>query len=77
MSYRLMVMCTDGAIDEVPAPDHCGSMSYCGSVDRYPDTRDMGYPFARPFATSGTASIRDTILRLPFAAARSVSIRHG
>jgi hypothetical protein len=77
ISYRLMVMCTDGAIDEVPAPDHCGSMSYCGSVDRYPDTRDMGYPFARPFAASGAASIRDTILRLRFAAARSVSIRHG
>lgn len=77
MSYRLMVMCTDGAIDQVPEPDHCGSMSYCGSVDRYPDTRDMGYPFARPFAGSGAGSVRDTILRLPFAAARSVTIRHG
>ncbi len=77
MTYRLMVMCTDGAIDEVPAPDHCGSMSYCGSVDRYPDTRDMGYPFARPFAESGDGSIQDTILGLPFAAARTVTIRHA
>jgi hypothetical protein len=23
-------------------------MSFCGAADRYPDARDMGYPFARP-----------------------------
>ena len=47
---RLLVMLTDAAIDRVAAPGHCGSMSFCGAVDRYPDTRDMGYPFCRPFA---------------------------
>jgi hypothetical protein len=50
-------------------------MSFCGAVDRYPDTRDMGYPFSRPFAPKPTA-IRDAILALPSAAARTVSIRH-
>ena len=47
-------------------------MSFCGAVDRYPDTRDMGYPFSRPFATS----IPDTIRNLPAAAGRTVTIRH-
>jgi hypothetical protein len=51
-------------------------MSYCGAVDRYPDTRDMGYPFSRPFAGPKATAIRDTILALPSAAARTVSIRH-
>ena len=52
MEYRLLMMVTDAAIDRVPVAGHCGSMSFCGAVDRYPDTREMGYPFHRPFAGS-------------------------
>ena len=43
-----------------------------GPDQRYPDTRDIGYPFSRPFA----ASISDTIRNLPAAAGRTVTIRH-
>ncbi|MBA3251923.1 MAG: hypothetical protein H0T66_16835, partial [Geodermatophilaceae bacterium] len=73
---RLMVMCTDAAIDLVPVQGHCGSMSFCGAVDRYPDARDMGYPFNRPFAGSRATAIRDVILGAPNTAARTVMIRH-
>jgi hypothetical protein len=47
-------------------------MSFCGAVERYPDTRDMGYPFSRPFARPISA----TILDVPSAAGRSLTIRH-
>jgi len=70
--FRMVVLCTDGSVDQVPQPTHCGSMSYCGAVDRYPDTRDMGYPFSRPF----TRTIADTFLSLDAAAGRSFTIRH-
>ncbi len=76
LPFRLMVLCSDAALDRVPAQAQCGSMSWCGAVDRYPDTRDMGYPFARPFAGSAASAIRDTIVRLPHAAARTLTIRH-
>ncbi len=76
MAYRLLVLCTDATVDRTSHAEHCGSMSYCGAVDRYPDTRDMGYPFSRPFAGPTPTAIRDAILALPSAAARSVSIRH-
>jgi hypothetical protein len=36
----------------------------------------MGYPFARPFG-AGASAIRDTLLNLPNAAGRSVTIRHA
>jgi hypothetical protein len=73
--YRLLVMLTDAAIDKVAAPAQCGSMSWCGAVDRYPDARDMGYPFCRPFA-GGADAIRDTFAALPSAAVRTVTIKH-
>jgi Hemocyanin, ig-like domain/Hemocyanin, copper containing domain len=76
MPFRLLVLCTDATIDRVTHAEHCGSMSYCGAVDRYPDTRDMGYPFSRPFGPEPNA-IRDKILGLDCAAARTVSIRHA
>ena len=76
LPFRLMVICTDAAVDLVPVQAQCGSMSWCGAVDRYPDTRDMGYPFARPFSGSAANAVRDTIVRLPHAAARTVTIRH-
>jgi hypothetical protein len=77
MAYRLLVLCTDATVDRTSHAEHCGSMSYCGAVDRYPDTRDMGYPFSRPFTGPTQTAIRDAILALPSAAARTVSIRHA
>ena len=68
-------MLTDAKVDRVTAPAQCGSMSWCGAVDRYPDTRDMGYPFCRPFG-SGADAIRETFVELSSAAARSLTIRH-
>ena len=76
MPFRLMVMCTSAKDDLVDPPGECGSVSYCGAVDRYPDARDMGYPFHRPFGNTSTA-VQDTILALPNAAARTVTIRHA
>jgi Hemocyanin, ig-like domain/Hemocyanin, copper containing domain len=72
MTFRLAVFCTDAARDLVRPSAECGSMSFCGAVDRYPDTRDMGYPFSRPFARP----VPDTILGLPSAAGQSFTIRH-
>ncbi len=74
--YRLLAMFTDASIDLVSAPTQCGSMSWCGAVDRYPDTRDMGYPFCRPFG-AGADAIRDTFVELASAAARTVTIKHA
>ena len=68
----MAVFCTDAARDLVRPSAECGSMSFCGAVERYPDTRDMGYPFSRPFARP----ITDTILGVPSAAGRSLTIRH-
>jgi hypothetical protein len=73
--YRLLVMLTDATIDQVAAPAECGSMSWCGAVDRYPDTRPMGYPFCRPFG-GGADAIRDTFAGLSSAAARTLTIKH-
>jgi len=75
MPFRLLVLATDAAVDAVEQPDHCGSMSYCGAVDRYPDARDMGYPFSRPFGAQ-PSSISDGIVALHSAAGRTVKIRH-
>lgn len=76
MPFRLLVLATDAALDGVEHPEHCGSMSYCGAVDRYPDARDMGYPFSRPFGPAASA-ISDRLVALDSAAARTVTIRHA
>lgn len=73
MPCRLLVMFTDAAIDNVSQPGECGSMSFCGARDRYPDNREMGYPFSRPFA----GALSDTLLGLTNAAGRSVLVRHS
>ncbi len=73
MAFRLVVFCSNAAQDLVRPSAECGSMSFCGAVDRYPDTRDMGYPFSRPFA----ASVADTVLSVPSAAGRSLTIRYA
>ncbi|MDQ3151776.1 MAG: hypothetical protein M3R63_08675, partial [Actinomycetota bacterium] len=72
MAFRLAVFCTNAATDLVRPSAECGSMSFCGAVERYPDTRDMGYPFSRPFA----GPVAETVLAVPSAAGRSLTIRH-
>src|SRR2546423_6577340 len=54
MPFRLLVVLTDAAHDRLEPPGKCGSMSFCGARDRYPDRRNMGYPFDRPFEPSAT-----------------------
>jgi hypothetical protein len=47
MPFRLLAMLTDTSWDRGHEPS-CGSMSFCGVRDsRYPDQRNMGYPFDR------------------------------
>ncbi|CAG8713702.1 5173_t:CDS:2, partial [Acaulospora morrowiae] len=48
---KLVVFISPGT-DKVDAVKKCGSLSFCGAEDPkgdYPDTREMGYPFNRPF----------------------------
>ncbi|NKL19299.1 MULTISPECIES: tyrosinase family protein [Rhizobium] len=49
MSFTLFAMATDNELDRVGSQKKCGSMSFCGVGDEYPDARPMGYPFDRPF----------------------------
>ena len=73
MPFRLLVMLTDWNIDHVAEDTHCGSMSFCGAKDKYPDTRAMVYPFDRPFAP-GT-SIASTFAQHDNMATRDITIR--
>lgn len=73
MNFRLLVMITDWAIDQVPDDSTCGSMSYCGAKDRYPDSRGMGYPFNLPFPAGQT--IAQTIAAQKNMAARDITIK--
>jgi tyrosinase len=59
MRFRLLVFLTDWNKDKVQE-SNCGSLSFCGAKDRYPDARSMGYPFDRPFATSITSLIEQS-----------------
>ena len=59
MPFRLLVFLTDWNKDKVEE-SNCGSLSFCGAKDRYPDTSSMGYPFDRPFATSITNLIEQS-----------------
>jgi hemocyanin-like protein len=73
MRFRLAVVCTDWEADRTPVEeaDACGSVSFCGARDVYPDMRRMGYPFDRPFA----GSISDTFMANDHLACRDLSIR--
>jgi tyrosinase len=73
MPFRLMVMLTDWGKDKVGEDTTCGSMSFCGARDRYPDSRGMGYPFDRPFPKD--RSIADMIKEHNNMAARDIDIR--
>ena len=75
MPFRLLVMLTDWELDRVPDDSHCGSMSYCGARDRYPDRRPMGYPFDRPFPDAEGRSIPEVIAGQINMAARDITIR--
>ena len=70
--FTLMVAVTNHQQDR--EPDHvrtCGSMSYCGALENYPDRRRMGHPFDRPFARP----IADTIAASPSMTSTGVTIR--
>ena len=52
--YKLCVFISDNNVDQRGVRTHCGSLSYCGARDRkYPDKRQMGYPFATPMLVNG------------------------
>ena len=70
--FTLMVAVTNHQQDR--EPDHvrtCGSTSYCGALENYPDRRRMGYPFDRPFARP----IADTIAASPSMTSTGMTIR--
>jgi len=73
MYFRLFAIVTDGDIDRVPGPEHCGSMSFCGVRNEYPDTRPMGYPFDRPLGRGPW--FQALVDRLPNASSRRVLVR--
>lgn len=73
MYFRLFAFVTDGDIDQVPGPEHCGSMSFCGVRNEYPDTRPMGYPFDRPLGRGPW--LQRLVDALPNAASRRVLVR--
>ena len=54
--YKICVFISDNSIDQQGIRTNCGSLSYCGAQDRrYPDQRQMGYPFATPITVNGQA----------------------
>jgi hypothetical protein len=69
--FRLMAAVTDHAKDMANEATTCGSMSFCGAEDGYPDERRMGYPFNLPFE----GSIADTIAAQPTMTVRDLTIR--
>jgi tyrosinase len=72
MPFRALAMLTDWELDKVSGDDHCGSMSFCGAKDRYPDKREMGYPFSRPLP----GGVATTLEALASVHARDLTIRH-
>lgn len=72
MRFRLLVMLTDWDVDHVPQEGDCGSMSYCGALEKYPDSRPMGYPFDAPFTEKTIAQV---IAESPNMATRDIVIR--
>ena len=47
--FKLMAAVTNHALDQANEATTCGSMSFCGAEDDYPDARAMGYPFDKKF----------------------------
>jgi hypothetical protein len=76
MYFRLFAIITDGALDVVPKPEQCGSMSFCGVREEYPDKRPMGYPFDRRFSVvPRSTNFQQIFAELPNASSRRVLIR--
>lgn len=73
MKFRLLVMLTDWSVDRVGQDSPCGSFSFCGARDRYPDTRSMGYPFDRPLPPDRT--LAQFVAAQPNVATRDITIR--
>ncbi|KAJ3282038.1 Phenoloxidase 2 [Borealophlyctis nickersoniae] len=69
--FRLVVVATDWNKDQVPNREGCGSMSFCGAKEKYPDAREMGYPFNRRFP----GKIAEAIAQNPAWASRDVNVR--
>ncbi len=72
MSFRILVLLTDWATDQVrdEKKHKCGSLSFCGARDiDYPDKQEMGYPFNRPIDLAALA-------QRPNVATRTISIIH-
>lgn len=69
MPFWLIAVATDWSQDGVQHSE-CGSMSFCGAKDRYPDLRPMGYPFDRPVRGGPLA-----ICGWPHVAARRLTVR--
>jgi tyrosinase len=70
-AFKLAVVVTDWTSDQAGEPTSCGSMSFCGSRRRYPDLREMGYPFNRPFPDG----VLETLAAQPNVAMRDLAIR--
>ena len=52
--YKICVFISDNNIDQQGIRTHCGSLSYCGAQgQKYPDQKQMGYPFATPITVNG------------------------
>jgi tyrosinase len=73
MPFRLAAILTDFALDSLAGDPDCGSLSFCGALDeRFPDRREMGYPFNRRFA----GEIDDVLLAQSAVALRDLTVRH-
>ena len=54
--YKICVFISDNTIDQQGIRTHCGSLSYCGAQgQKYPDQKQMGYPFSTPITVNGQA----------------------
>ncbi|MUZ65041.1 hypothetical protein [Agrobacterium vitis] len=71
-SFTLFAMITDNLADRVGSPKKCGSMSFCGVGDKYPDARPMGYPFDRRFEQP----LAEIVARTPTMAVSNLTIRY-
>jgi hypothetical protein len=71
MPFRIVVISSDWQIDRVTGDEACGSLSFCGARDKYPDRRPMGYPFNARFADS----VPDVVMANANMAFRDFTIR--
>ncbi|WP_373475678.1 tyrosinase family protein [Sphingorhabdus sp.] len=69
MQFALLAVITGD--DNLVPQGHCGSISFCGARDQYPDIKPMGYPFDRPLAKP----IRELVADTPTMAMRFITIK--